>query len=917
MTHSFFLYCIELDIKIWKDLKKLTSYLLISFLSCFVSLSQKFPDKGMPLLHNYTPGQFNEMGKIWAITSAENGIVYMAADKGLLEYDGKNWKSYKGSKGFTRSILLINDSLIYTGSDLDFGVWKRNRYQEFEYTSLYPFEKDLNETYEEFWAVHHTDGNVIFISAQYIYVYKNQQLTRITAPHGFAGSFLINDTLYVSDLNYGLYQLNGLSLKLLFAYSENTDFQIRGLYENNKGLVIVTRDSGLFSYASGKLVAINNALSEKLKTSKVFSFEHIDNNHLAFGTVLGGLFIADSEGQILHQINKQKGLPNNTILSLHFNREGRLWIGMDYGISSLNLRNDITYFLDYRGDFGTGSSAILQDGVFYLGTNQGLYRSDWDDMNNDSEFYKFTVVPGTEGQVWTLAEIDNSLLIGHDQGLFYLNGNSVQKLSDQPGVWSIIEYRDYLLTGNYNGISVFTRGENGWEFLKRMELILGSCNQLVVEKENILWVNISNFGIIRAVLDDTLFPAERSIFPDSVFKGNHPSLVNDSTGIRVVTDRFEYSFDEESGQFVNETEKIAQPKIEGVLSDVYLHLPLNSDYGFYPVYNGFALKYFRMGDNTYPKDKSSLIIRDIVGFNNHERVKFFPNATIPYRLHNLKIEFIVPDKDNVLYQYRLNEGGSWTGRDDENSYTFLNLKEGEHTVFVRAIAEGSIVDATRVSVRIAPPWYRSWYAYTFYFILLLITVYILFLWRNLALKRQKEESMVREKAALLKQSEQYEKEILRIEQEKLQSEYNQLKQELKRKTIDLANKAKENEDKNRLLLAMKEKCDLAQKNEHESSGLWREMQKMIDSYLNLEDRTFEIQMDELHQDFFRKLKEQFPGLSGNDLRLCAYLKIGLNSKEIADIMNIQPSSAYISRSRLRKKLNLNADEDLHDFLFNL
>ena len=76
-------------------------------------------------------------------------------------------------------------------------------------------------------------------------------------------------------------------------------------------------------------------------------------------------------------------------------------------------------------------------------------------------------------------------------------------------------------------------------------------------------------------------------------------------------------------------------------------------------------------------------------------------------------------------------------------------------------------------------------------------------------------------------------------------------------------------------------------------------------------------MDELHQDFFKKLKDKFPGLSNNDLRLCAYLKIGLNSKEIADILNIQPSSAYISRSRLRKKLNLGVDEDLHDFLIKI
>lgn len=50
------------------------------------------------------------------------------------------------------------------------------------------------------------------------------------------------------------------------------------------------------------------------------------------------------------------------------------------------------------------------------------------------------------------------------------------------------------------------------------------------------------------------------------------------------------------------------------------------------------------------------------------------------------------------------------------------------------------------------------------------------------------------------------------------------------------------------------------------------------------------------------------------MRLCAYIKIGFDSKEIADLLNIKPSSVYISRSRLRKKLNIETDEDLHSYL---
>lgn len=92
------------------------------------------------------------------------------------------------------------------------------------------------------------------------------------------------------------------------------------------------------------------------------------------------------------------------------------------------------------------------------------------------------------------------------------------------------------------------------------------------------------------------------------------------------------------------------------------------------------------------------------------------------------------------------------------------------------------------------------------------------------------------------------------------------------------------------------------------------MRHLLDSYLEIENKTFEIQMDELHQEFFKTMKKKFPNLSIYDLRLCAYLKLGLNSKEMADILHVLPSSINVSRSRLRKKLNLLPEADLFEFL---
>lgn len=59
-----------------------------------------------------------------------------------------------------------------------------------------------------------------------------------------------------------------------------------------------------------------------------------------------------------------------------------------------------------------------------------------------------------------------------------------------------------------------------------------------------------------------------------------------------------------------------------------------------------------------------------------------------------------------------------------------------------------------------------------------------------------------------------------------------------------------------------------------------------------------------------------PNLTQNELKLCAYLRINLSSKEIAQMLNISPESLITKRYRLRKKLDLDTEDNLVKFLSN-
>ncbi|MCK4699194.1 MAG: transcriptional regulator, partial [Bacteroidales bacterium] len=72
--------------------------------------------------------------------------------------------------------------------------------------------------------------------------------------------------------------------------------------------------------------------------------------------------------------------------------------------------------------------------------------------------------------------------------------------------------------------------------------------------------------------------------------------------------------------------------------------------------------------------------------------------------------------------------------------------------------------------------------------------------------------------------------------------------------------------------------------------------------------------DQAHQNFFKRLKTDYPKLTPSDLRLCAYLRINLSSKEIAPMLNISLRGIEVKRYRLRQRLGLQTEENLVEFI---
>lgn len=181
------------------------------------------------------------------------------------------------------------------------------------------------------------------------------------------------------------------------------------------------------------------------------------------------------------------------------------------------------------------------------------------------------------------------------------------------------------------------------------------------------------------------------------------------------------------------------------------------------------------------------------------------------------------------------------------------------------------------------------------------------------LKAQTDINRIEREKSLEK--ERHLQEVLFAEEEINRLQKNQLEEkdrELTTSTLHMLNK-------NELLSNFRLKATRALNGEDcDSRKCIEELIGEIDSNINLDEQwdDFKKHFESVHAGFFSRLREKYPNLTQNELKLCAYLRMNLSSKEIAQMLNIAVESAITKRYRLRKKMELQSDDNLVSFLLD-
>jgi AraC family transcriptional regulator, chitin signaling transcriptional activator len=279
------------------------------------------------------------------------------------------------------------------------------------------------------------------------------------------------------------------------------------------------------------------------------------------------------------------------------------------------------------------------------------------------------------------------------------------------------------------------------------------------------------------------------------------------------------------------------------------------------------------------------------------------NPLIPYKnSRSLKISVGHPGSASSDLRYELQGSHTIKGKIPDGSITFQNLSHGDYKLKIFAITpEGITSPSAAMEFTVDAPWYFSIPMKMLYIMVLLLTVLTIYLLNKRKLRKHRlllEEELKKEHEA---QMEQLEK--------------KRLKDEIMMKRKELANTTMIAAKKNEVLMDIQGELNKDRDKFSNQYRLKHIMNKINQAIKDKDEwQVFETNFKEVHEDFSKDLLEKYPKLTAKDLKLCSYLKMNLTSKEIAPLMGKSLRGVEVHRYRLRKKMDLDSQENLTAFL---
>lgn len=899
-----------------------------------------------PEIRNYSKKTYRAGAQNWEVVQGGCGSMYFANNEGVLEFDGAHWWLYRVSNlTDVRSLSYdaVEDRLLAGASD-EAGSYSMQD-GRFQYTSL--LDSLPLPQLGEVWGIRALNDAVVLRENQYIRILAGAN----TRSFSFSGKIdcmeIIDGKLLFVVRGEGIYSLSAKGEPELLCRLP-AGLNIRAMLPYGGKVLLPTESRGTLLLDGSEI----KPSDVPLLSDNVFCAS-LRDNLLALGTVTEGLYVYNLENRDLLHLDTDAGLQRNTVLSIAFDRAGDLWLGLNNGIDQVLLNEPVWDMFGGEDRYGAGYASARFGNKLYLGTNQGLFYIDYDGAPEQLE-NPVQAVRDIRWQVWSLDVIESALICSHDKGLRIFYADGTQDNIPLNGSWRVEQLKahpGYLLGSTYDRLYALHFEDGRWRLAGFPSGFDDASKSFAEDTDGKVWLGHWVKGLFRLSFSADMskvenvelfteadgFPTAHNIYPNHYSKGivfsteggffsfdnatgkahwdsdvNRPfngtplvvMLTESPGGQRFFSSGSIQGLERGGALDTLRLRRLGRRRILGFDSNTFLSedlLMVNTEDGF------SLIRTDRLQQTSAPG--FPLYIREVALTDDGGETILLsgrkPADGAEIRLapgnHSVRFVFVCPDfssDEAVEYRCRL-EGfeQGWTGFRPDNSREYTKLPSGVYTFRVEARITGTgEISADSVVLRIAAPWYRSVWMYLVYAFLIMGGI-ILLSWSIRYLSDRRAQELTRKREAELEKARMF--------------------SDMQKQADDLAASTMNVIRKNQMLQAIdSELYRLEGADADQRRILLRRLHREIGENIEHDDdwQKFSQHFDFVYDNYLKRLSQQFPLLSRGDLRLCAYLKMDLSSKEIAPLMNMTIRSVEMTRHRLRKKLSLSREDNLSAFL---
>lgn len=754
-----------------------------ALLFSIVVLGQVNPmEEGNYFISKYSRDFLNGRGANWTIAQDTNGIIMVGNHiNGIALYDGKRVKQLK-LKGVpyyseARKIAMDKKGKLYVASDFNFGYLQKNVADQYEYISLSNSLPAKDKVTSRVWQLAIKNDTVFFQADSVIYKYFNNKCLKVW--HFNPDVHIMHkagNRIFIRQWGVGLKELIGDEFVMIKGSEFLAKNRVEAMYQlNNGSILLASRNIGFWLLQKDGTFKKTGTpqLDELIIKGEVYiSNTVLQNGYIPVGTTKFGLLILDQNLNLIKIINTEVGLESNYVTEIFQDRNNDIWVS-GRGASAITTDPSLTYYTTTNGLNGAVGGITRLNGRLYVKTSNDLFEL----VPPKNSFGSIHFNP--QG----VNEAGNDLTKFNDQ---LITTNNYNIKSSKNAKTSIIKTQYYtsasrqsllnstLLFSSAKGLTLHTYQNNQWKEIILSNNIKTFISNFVESEPGVLLLNTiegpmayqyntSGIGTFHPLMANKKF-GKSNLFRffqtgtnqyHAIDSGFHIYTIDSkqfqlnytgwSLDSLVKKSLFSITYNAESGyNWVKTLKGLFKVQIAPT------QLPLVTQYPFEKVNmselsNGFYAegkddneivwigsqddKLFRYVPSTAIKKKTTVYSALISAVYFRDSAIALNNQNIPFSKNQLSFEVSYPvfgNENKIQFSYWLEgQDNGWSTYTTDSKKEYTNLREGKYTLHVRAIDESlQVSKEATMRFTILPPWYRTWWAYLIYLIILGYGIYL-------------------------------------------------------------------------------------------------------------------------------------------------------------------------------------------------